>query len=646
MRIVRMVLKNWMPFGGEFDLVIPDGPIAVVAEYEDNPGRSNWAGKTAFQEAIEWAMYGIHRKTYEDDVIHNGEAGTFVRLYFDDGTDIERARMKGRSTQVTYIDADGVVHKQKAAQAAFERAVGLDNADYRATLCFAQGDTEAIVNKASGERRKLIGQWLELDAWLRVAARARVNAKEKTDEVVDIRRRLDETQDWLKAVDKEKLDQGITDAEAGLAKAVEARQAQQARLDKANAVAVARQARAELEGVQSERAALRDRLTGVSEPEGAKQAREAYDEAGAATRAAANEVTDAMQLAAGRFDGNCPVTKGECPAADVVRADRLAADRRLEKAREVQREAAERFELAKQDMYEIERQTREIDKARERYNNLTEYAKKLAQQAKAADGVEDDLIDINFVKQGLENLIEAERNAATQVTIAKRQRDEYDRQLEAEGNLGEALAAAEQEARVAALALKATGPTGIPQRIIEVSLGQLEERANGLISGIGLSFTFDMDRETRDPEPVCSECGYTYRGKRDKSCPACEAPRAAKRSDDLVIMTDDESGMVEDIKAKSGGAKALVGSAIRLSASLMLRELRGSPLAFAQVDEPFGSLDAENRATLARTFAGMLGAVGLEQAFVISHDTALLDSLPGRILITRAEGKSTIEVAS
>ena len=72
----------------------------------------------------------------------------------------------------------------------------------------------------------------------------------------------------------------------------------------------------------------------------------------------------------------------------------------------------------------------------------------------------------------------------------------------------------------------------------------------------------------------------------------------------------------------------------------MLREVRGASVAWATIDEPFGPLDAELREGLARVFGGMLGAVGLEQAFVVSHDQALLDQLPHRIVIERTGDRS------
>ena len=45
-----------------------------------------------------------------------------------------------------------------------------------------------------------------------------------------------------------------------------------------------------------------------------------------------------------------------------------------------------------------------------------------------------------------------------------------------------------------------------------------------------------------------------------------------------------------------------------------------------------------------RTFAGMLGHVGLEQALVVSHDPALLAALPNRIVVDKDGSSSTARV--
>jgi DNA repair exonuclease SbcCD ATPase subunit len=152
---------------------------------------------------------------------------------------------------------------------------------------------------------------------------------------------------------------------------------------------------------------------------------------------------------------------------------------------------------------------------------------------------------------------------------------------------------------------------------------------------------FSWARELADKATACDECGYVYATKRGDECPTCKAPRGKKLAQELELLCDDGSGLEEDARFNSGGTRAIVGAAVRLAASAMLRRMRGSSAAWAIVDEPFGSLDAENREQLARTFAGMLNSVGLEQAFVVSHDPVLLEALPHRIVIDRDGSSST-----
>src|SRR5262249_29835197 len=157
---------------------------------------------------------------------------------------------------------------------------------------------------------------------------------------------------------------------------------------------------------------------------------------------------------------------------------------------------------------------------------------------------------------------------------------------------------------------RALGGSGIPARIAAQSLSGLEARANALLSGLGLSFSLTWERELADPALACDECGTVFDKKtRAKSCVTCGTPRGRKKSAELDVLGDDGSGEIEDVRAKSGGAKVLVASAIRLAGGMMLRERRGSPLEVAFVDEPFGELDLENRDALARTFASLLGSV-------------------------------------
>lgn len=659
MKIERLELFNWMPFAGRQALELPAGPIAVTAVYKGNPRRSNWAGKTALLEAIEWCLFNVHRKRYEDDVIHGKENEVSVRIVLTGDVVVERSRRRGKATQLL-VTIGGVGFKKKEAQKKITELLGFTGDDYRATICFAQGDTSAIVDRTSGERRKVVGQWLELEAWLRVTSRIRVKARDTTKAIQAARA-------TLKALEGHVDEHGYLpdeehttgDAVADRAAAMEAVNARLAKvqgeiadlekqLEDVSEMEIARLDRIRYDKLVDEAKELRDKIK-AADPHALKVRLELATETASGLDAklavARSAYDDAASLKRDGFDGTCPVIRDACPAAEAVRENVDAAQKRYDDARETFTTASTAADEGRREKRAAETEERTLDRDRTRYKELVAEIKKLKPSAERFDAEAE--LEADKV-QTLRNEIGVKKNAEREITREQVTLEARARRIvtteEDIARVGEQIEELEKTAQINAVALRCVGPSGVPARIAEASLSQLEDRANALLVSSGLSFTFAWDRETRDLTPTCFECGYTYKGKKDKSCPACGAERGMKRADELEILVDDGSGEIEDVKAKSGGAKVLIGAAIRLGAGLMLRELRASPAAWAQVDEPFGPLDAENRATLAQTFAGMLGAVGLEQAFVVSHDSALLDALPSRLEIVREGSVSTVSM--
>ena len=650
----RLTLENWLAFAGRFDLELPTGAIAVVGRYIEDSQRSNWSGKTALLEAIEWCLFGVHRKRYDDEVIFKDADRVSVELYLSEGIRVHRYRKRGRTTilvvEVEVFVPDTGEYKterleKKAAQAKIEELLRFDGTDYRATICFAQGDTEAIVEKTSGERRKIVGAWLELDAWLRVAARARVVVRGLADKHRDLRAELAAYQKTIEdAPDAEELASDIETARTTEVEARTALKTADTRLEAVATMEIARLDREKLAEVSKEGKALKAELTGAT-VEGLEEGRTELADLQAKASAAGAELRSAAELVGGSFDGTCPVTREECPVHDEVRSNRGAAVSRRERARSENQDAANAAVEKRRDIADLESQEREFDRKRGRFRSLVEQAHAL--KASAERYSETDELDeaaIQRLKFDRSRFRDAVATASAAVALAEKSAEDLRLYGETVTRIGIELEELTVELRIANLAARSVGPSGIPARIAEAQLEILEERANALLVGSGLSFTFAWDRVTKDLTKRCFECGYAFKGVKDKSCPACDAARGMKRADELEILVDDGSGAIEDVKVKSGGAKVLVASAIRLAAGAMLRDLRGSRCAWAQVDEPFGALDARNRRELVRTFSGMLGSVGLEQAFVVSHDSALLDGLPGRIEVVRSGDRSTVEV--
>jgi len=650
MKIEVLELEDWMPFGGSHRLELPGGAIAVVASYAGNPRRSNWAGKTALLEAIEWALYGVHRKRYEDDVIHGEAPTTSVRMVLSDGSDIKRWRARGKATVLEVRDAEGVTYVKKAAEERVTSLIGFDGADYRATVGFAQGDTEAIVARTNGERRKIVGAWLGLDAWLRVAARARAEAKVAGETYREGAAALRGREEHLNdnapteeesAADIAKMEAAIAAATADLADLETALEAVASReIAKQDAVRLER-ILAELRDTRADAAGFRKWTE-----EERRASASALERAAGAFVEAEKEVTTARGLVRGQFDGTCPVTCEGCPVAADVRENVGAARTRLEKARKALEPAREAHDAARAAYQKIENDRRALAQLGSRADALAKQARELRASIEAQGGNDPELSDEEVAALKARKVAANNRLIDARATLRTL---EHNRAAAAEGRrwVAEqrlALEVTARELRIANIAARAAGPSGIPAMIAEAALADLEERANVLLQGSGLSFAFAWDRETRDLSPSCGACGYAYKGVRDKACPACGERREMKRADELEILVSDGSGVTEDVRAKSGGAKVLVASAIRLTAGMMLRSSRGARCAWATVDEPFGALDAENRESLAQTFAGLLGSVGLEQAFVVSHDAALLDALPARLEITREGNVSRVVV--
>jgi DNA repair exonuclease SbcCD ATPase subunit len=680
--IEEIKIHNWMAFKGENVLSIPSGSISVVAKYATNPRRSNWAGKTAFLEAIEWCLFGVHRKRYDDDIIHYGENKVQVKITFTNGVIVDRYRVRGKSTKLLVgipNETQMTWTEKKLAQNLIEKKLGFDQVDYRATICFSQGDTEAIVEKTSGERRKLISQWLELDNWLRISSRAKLHLKGLMDEVNEARRSainysnliLDNVKEVVSKFhynfnkmdedDLNKFNQTVeswimsdksfcftTDKEHILSKI---------EFDEDILAGVQKELQS-LAGIEADYASHQQRLEYIQEGKelknlikdikfeiGVEEARIEFDRLVGLKEIARVEVDKTTALLSTGFDGICPVTKKSCDISTQVESEIEIFKNRNNEARILYKNRCDEFNEQRSILNELTRKEMDIIKKRERFKVIVSEVRRLESASKrwenSSKPSQEDIHQLNLKNKELQNEIVDLRVHLEKIDKGINEIVDYRNKFN-ECNV--LISHIEDKIKIANLVVQATNQSGIPGYLTEAILLKLESRANVLLEGSGLSFMFAMDRETKDLSPSCFSCGYIYRGKKDKACPVCKEVRGMKKSDELEILVDDGSGQIEDVKAKSGGAKVFIATAIRLTAGLMLREMRSSPCAFAQIDEVMGSLDSEIREILAQTFSGMLTTVGLDQAFVVSHDASFLDSLSSRILITRFSEHSTIEV--
>ena len=642
-RIERIKMIGWMPFAGEHDVELPAGPIAVVARYRGNPRRSNWAGKTALIEAVTWALFGTHRKRLDDGVINNTCKECMVELTLDEGFVVRRSRQRGASTVFTVIDGDDV-RRGTAAQQLLAERLGIGLEDYEATVSFRQDDIESLVGMRAGKRREVIATWLRLDRWTQAAKKAGERSRKALQA-------LGEARAALAALEGASSEQCTAEQLEAFAGDVKAKRAELASVDATleswgDPDALEKRLNT-VDELRARAIAQRTKLTQrVAVEKLDRDAEAALQHAGEARSVANRRFDQLEEIVHSSFDGQCPVMCEACPAAAHVQQRVQESKPLLDDAATAVRDAEATWRSAQRARLEVGREMHALTVLGGQYEETVAQGKRALAEVRGKTRA-----DVGLARNALVELnakrarLDAELDTLVQhEATARAQRDAYQRARVQRDKLTVEVARAEREVRVAALMLKALGPAGVPARVARAHIATLETAANELLIDAGLSLEFAWERATKDRAPTCLECGHIYAGQRDRKCPSCDAERPPKMSDEVEILVDDGSGEIEDVRAKSGGARVLVASALRLAAAAMLRRVRGARVAWATIDEPFGPLDAELREALARVFSGMLGSVGLEQAFVVSHDQALLDSLPHRLLIERSDGTSTFRL--
>jgi len=642
-----LALRNWMRFGGEHELELRKVAYAVVARDETNPGLSNWRGKTSLLEAIRFALYGVHRHRYEDSWITDGEKEGAVELAFGD-LHIARERTRGKTTRLK-VARGGTVLAQEDAQECIVKVMGLTREDFEASCYFGQRQLARMVLMAPEERTSIVAGWAGLNRLERAEESNRgkllqvskaleeLNAAIQVSEQED--RALSEGQS-LKEMEA-KLDELEVQLKHAEAKLLDTRLAVEACAERERGLAVQR----EYEELQQAIVLLERQAKPAPDPKHAKQVEQMYLEAQMGHAAQSRRLGQLQQLARGQFDGRCPVAGIQCPATDEINRrteQNTAAAREVTTQVQQAAEAVQRW-MREKNHYEAIRQAADRDHGRlqgmrQRLENL-----KPAYVATCRAGNVDMTESRETANRALDQAmrlrqevtVRAEKLATTMARI-NALRMTRARMRDIANTLGQ-----EQQARREAATI--LGRQGAQRRLAQGVLKIVQEVANDHVlgaCGIGLRVEASWEQQGKGLARTCDACGMPFPDSaKVKECQRCHAPRGPNTVNRLEFQF-----------GRSGGAEDLAGLALQLGASRWLRgrlETRVSnPWTTACIDEPFGHLDEEHRGSVGRHLPGMLKAAGFDQAFVVAHHAAALDTLPGSILITGRGGRSEVRVVT
>lgn len=656
MHIASLKLTNWECFRGEHELALGSLIYAITARCGDDADRSNWAGKSSLLRAVEFALYGRHAHARANGWISRGEKAGSVELALDDGSRIIRSRTGDAATRVWFYPRAGEPAYGDAAQEAIERAIGLGAEDFRASAYFEQRAMARFVLMDPGERMRIVSGWLRMEPLQRAeqAERDAVSALaaevEKVERSLAVQRELRDRA--LRNANAKDLTEVRRDSDACAADLLAAKVAYEearAAVEANEALLAADALRAELARLVEDGKALAAEVERLGQPALTDADVETVEERASRTAADAarfdeeakrvdRDLAQKRRLAAGQFDGACPVAQIECPARAKINSMRdehreavLALTRRGADADQAAYHAREDARAAREDLQDLERKRARLESMRERAASLQERieaageasARPREELRAALDRAQGEVVELRTEHEAL-------RRAAEELAGAEVEIDKLDAQL--------ARLRTEQELARASLAV--LGKQGAQRRLAEGALGDIEAGANDLLSGssIPLSVSVRWSREGSGLAQFCDACGLAFPASaKVKACTRCNAARGPNVVNRLEVELSDRSGAAED----------LAGAAVQLSASAWLRADRGSAWEVAMIDEPFAHCDKANRRAFATYLATFLSRrLAIAQSFIISHTPDTVSMIPGRIEVVREGEWSRVRVVA
>lgn len=651
MRITSIQLHNVVCYRGRQTLNLEAKAYAIVARAKDDPRRSNWLGKSALLDAVWFALYGEHRWATEDSWITHGEDEGGVKLTFDNGMTVERSRVRGHANKLLVGQAKG-----DEAQTLIEEAVGLDKEDSKATWYFPQKCMSRFVVAKPAERMDIVVGWLRLEKLEGCIDKASAALGRTVEGVSVYQARLANSRaaiDELLRANLPLLDPQSTNRQISEAMAIARREWDAERERLAGSVGRLEDDYQKVATWQAGAGAAASYAEIVSEGTELKawlaeadllERRKARDvavkltaEALAVSNAARRELATKEALVRGKFDGKCPVAGIPCPAKDSINAGMSVNTGLHAKAQEALRTAKAAYDAAKVQSDEALRLVREAEDVETRLGVLREQVsrhKNTANRFAAGCPVPnpDDIpVKLSGARARLAEVTHSIRAIDAAVVRFNQLIEEnaktvrHVESLQREGGLRREEQLVFRRAR---------------QRIAERALHDIEGGANALLqeSGIDLSLAARWQREGGGMADNCDACGTPFgRSLKVKVCPRCGEARGPKMVNKLELVLSNVSGAAED----------LGGGAFQLSASAWLRNARGCGWSVALIDEPFGALDEANRDAFATHLATMLsGQYGFEQSFIVAHNPAAMDALPGRIEVVSEGGFSVARVVA
>jgi len=200
---VRLQLRNFLSYGDN-----PPQEIDLQGVHMAALVGNNGAGKSALLDAITWALFGKARSNRNEQLLRQGSNEMSVTFEFEVEGQLYRVRRrfsrKHKPHEVSLEQWDGkrwrpivTESKVRANEEEIQRLLGMDYDTFVNTVFMPQGRSGEFMNLDPSERRDLLAQLLGLEAYEKLAQKARERAKVLSGQISESEKHLKDIESEL-----------------------------------------------------------------------------------------------------------------------------------------------------------------------------------------------------------------------------------------------------------------------------------------------------------------------------------------------------------------------------------------------------------------------------------------------------------------
>lgn len=167
MLLERLVLKNFLIFE-DVDLDLKEVKLAsIIGQFVGDARRSNGAGKTAFMEAIRYALFDQTRSKAKAGIVRTGSDKCHVEIeFYAEPCHIRVVRDRsagGTSSAKVWVDGKLSGDKVKGVNQVIIERLGMDAELFDLIYFFKQGDQFGFAEASPGDRKAVLAKVFRMD---------------------------------------------------------------------------------------------------------------------------------------------------------------------------------------------------------------------------------------------------------------------------------------------------------------------------------------------------------------------------------------------------------------------------------------------------------------------------------------------------